>query len=454
MTESKRNQKWRLDLVPIFAVLTFGFCILSYSAKSQDAKTMEKSITGKENVEDVKRTSFEEIYEHLDSEMREKLQKSVTLIFTHTKVDQVIMHLSKQIGVNITASGISERIDCVYQNMPAATALKTLSKDKSWHWEKSGSAIHIYQNPIPVSVYLKFEEFCKSLDEETVKKLNTPVTLIFANTKLEEILQQMSKQVGITAISKGIDTRLDIIQMKTPAISILENLVKTYSWKLEMIDNVIVITPISQGSSGEKVEESDTEIVNMPVDARYIDPKGIPDLRLRFYLFKILVESTESFKEKISESCQKGDFETRLKEWEEKKSLSVIGAPVILKKGTQPAKMEITGGDVEIRINIYDMKAQDDKIHTNATVSFANNASGTTIGMEFSYVKEGKFYLFSSKEGVGRGAWHLYAAVCKVEKISYPEPGVKSEQDERIQAHREKIDQILEQRKKEQESTP
>lgn len=438
--DTKVNRTGRLSLVSILAVLFFGLCFLSYSSKPQDAENGEKLILEENNIEETPRTSFEEIYEQLDMETREKLQKPVTLIFSHTKVDQIIMHLSKQVGVNITASGFSERMDCVYQNIPAVTALKNLSKDKPWHWEKRDSSLFIYENPIPESVYVEFDEFCKMLDNETREKLKKPVTIIFSNTEIDMILQVISKQIGITITSKGIENRLDMINQNVPAISILENLVKSYLWKMEMIDNVVVISPVFPQSSGALKDEN---------------PAEAPEVRLRFHLFKILAEPPEPVKVEISESCKNGDFEDNLNRWVDEKSLMIIGSPVIVKKGNEPANLEISEGEVDINIQINKVRLQGPKIHANVTLGFRNKTktSGLNHNLDFMIVKEGQLLLIhSTKED--KFQLDRYGAVCKVESISRQNPGKASNNEERIRAHQEKVRRMLEERNKKAEETP
>jgi hypothetical protein len=54
---------------------------------------------------------------------------------------------------------------------------------------------------IPVT---SFEEICEQLDADTLKKLEKPVTLIFSNIRLDQIMPQISKQSGVQFITAVI----------------------------------------------------------------------------------------------------------------------------------------------------------------------------------------------------------------------------------------------------------
>ncbi|MBN1903094.1 hypothetical protein JW926_17365 [Candidatus Sumerlaeota bacterium] len=468
--DTKINRTGKFSLISILTILIFALCFLSYSPKplkAEDSKTQAESGIKEGSVQKTHGTSFEEIYEELDIEIRSKLEKPVTLIFSNTPVDMVIIQISKQIDVNIIANGFKERVDCVYQDIPAVKALEMLSKDKSWHWEKSALSLYIYPNPIPQSVYLKFEEFRKSLDEETIKKLQTPVTLIFSNAKLDEILPRISKQTGITIISRGIDTRITMIYYKIPAISILENLVKSYLWKLEMTDGVIVISPLSQPSSG------DIEDRSIPLPDQYT--RKIKEARFRFFLFKILGESPEILNEKIRESCANGDVEEKLNQWKEEKSLEIIDAPLIVKKGTdpedweklkiekggiKPVEWEISTSEIHVKIQINVVRLQGRNVHANLAVEFNGKTENLKTGMDITIKKQGQYTLISTGGKGNTADLNQFGAVCKVETITFQDSedlsksdqeAAPSEHDERIKAHRERIEKILERRKKERE---
>ncbi len=211
------------------------------------------------------KSNFEEFLAGLNPDLRNKLNKPVTIIFSNTKMDHILMNLGKQIEVTFFPIGIKERMDLQYRDIPASTILRMISENHDWLWENDGNNIFLYPRSLDVSAWKNIDAFFSGLDGGIKEKLQKPVTLIFNNTEATMILDQMSQKTGLKIISQGLYQKIDLVARDVPAGDVLRMLCKGYGWKPELQGGILVITPLKPQSPQVEEKGEIKEIKDDPV---------------------------------------------------------------------------------------------------------------------------------------------------------------------------------------------
>lgn len=244
----------RLSLVSLVVIVLFGLCFLSYSTKPTQEEAEEPGKAQGSGIKKISANTFDEIYPQLDQEMKQGLEKPVSLVFRNARMESVLLQISKQTGVKIISYKLQDRIDLMHQDVPASKVLHLLSQAHEWTWEAQDHILLVYPGKSGDESKKKtnFEEFLGQLDPDVRAGLDKPVTLVFSNARVDQILQQMTKQIGTHIIVFGIEDRTDMVYQNIPAVAVLRTLSDFHDWIWEKEGNAIFTYPSSLDVSGWK----------------------------------------------------------------------------------------------------------------------------------------------------------------------------------------------------------
>jgi len=247
-----RNRK--LSLISLVVIVLFGLCFLSYSTKPSQEPGEEPGKAQGSEIKKISGNTFDEIYPRLDQEMKQGLEKSVSLVFSNVRAELVFHRISKQTGVKIISYKLQERIDLMHRDVPASKVLHLLSQVHEWTWEAQDHILLIYPRKSSEDSENKtnFEQFLGQLDQNVRASLDKPVTLVFNNSRVDLILSHLAKQCGVHILSFGIEDRTDVVYQNIPGVAVLRTLSNFHGWLWEKEGNTIFAYPPSLDVSGWK----------------------------------------------------------------------------------------------------------------------------------------------------------------------------------------------------------
>ena len=192
--------------------------------------------------------NLDAFFTSLPDETRQKLEKPVSLLYKNARANQVMGAIAKQVDVRIFSSGLGQRLDLFYRDVPARLILNNIGMGQKWLWENEANTIFIYPADIDPSLIQEVNEFFNGLNEEVKSKLQKPVILIFSNYDLNEVLAAFTNQTGVTVKVEDLNQKISLVSQMEKGEFVLKYLAKSYGWNLAYKEDVIYISPVTKKS--------------------------------------------------------------------------------------------------------------------------------------------------------------------------------------------------------------
>lgn len=305
----------RLSFLSAVIIILFGLCFLTVSsepdskdpAKSDKVKssrnTDDKESGKAKAVDSVNITKaanpplqvaasnpgyadFEVFYNSLNADLRLKLDRTISVNLQSSRLRDILAQVVYKAGLtlNFESSTLSPEVSKAFETVynaghkdTAADILRLYSNLEGLVWKEEKGQLFVAKDMDSTSAEFNF--FIASLSSELKAKLDKNITLIFKNTKIDQVFFSISKQSDVVFIRSGqsssspdnsgktekdspgddsTDLRINVIYQNITALEILKGLARTYNLKYEYFPQSNMCTYTMQTLSSDKTPQDGT----------------------------------------------------------------------------------------------------------------------------------------------------------------------------------------------------